>query len=231
VIVLGIETAGPQGSVALVRSDGHPSRQIDFQSSRRLGAELAPAIQRLLKESGLGANTPPDLITVDTGPGSYTGLRIGLAAAKGLAFAWSRPLIGVPSTHALVFQVPSQTRRVLCALDASRGQIYAALFTRDDPVADFRATLAASLSSVDALSAELEEETYVIGDAAEQLSGVSAATVAPAELAWPSATRIAEAGLRAHLDGDRHDALRLSPIYYRPSEADEQRRKRAMRAS
>ena len=84
---------------------------------------------------------------------------------------------------------------------------------------------------MESLRACLNEETYVIGDAAEQLSEFSAATLAPAELAWPTATRIAEAGRRAHLEGDRHDALRLTPIYYRPSEADEQRRKRSMRAS
>jgi tRNA threonylcarbamoyladenosine biosynthesis protein TsaB len=214
-----------------VWSDGRAPSQIEFQSSRRLGAELAPAIQLLLSQAGLGPESPPDLITVDTGPGSYTGLRIGLAAAKGLAFAWARPLIGVPSTCAIVYQAPSTAHRVLCALDASRGQIYAHTFTRANSVAAFASELDAGLSDAQALGSALTQETYVIGDAADQLATFPAAQVAPAEHAWPNAARIAVAGLRAHLAGARHDALRLCPIYYRPSEADEQRRKRAMRAS
>lgn len=221
-IVLGIETAGPRGSVALLRAD-QPPRLIEFQSSRRLGAELAPAIQRLLKEAQLGADSPPDLVAVDTGPGSYTGLRIGLAAAKGLAFAWGRPLIGVPAVDAIAAQAPRDAERVLCALDASRGQIYTVLFTGGAPNQ-------ATLQDAEVLCASLTEPTFAIGDAASQLQGVPGVQVAPPELAWPDALRIAEAAWRLHLAGTRHDALRLSPIYYRPSEAEEQRRKRKMRA-
>jgi tRNA threonylcarbamoyladenosine biosynthesis protein TsaB len=211
--------------VAILRSDGRPTRLIEFQSTRRLGAELAPAIQRLLAEEKLGADSPPDLVTVDTGPGSYTGLRIGLAAAKGLAFAWGRPLIGVPTVDAIAAQAPRDARRVLCVLDASRGQIYTVLFTGGAPNE-------ATLIDAEALSAALSTEpTYCIGDAASQFDGVPGVRIAEPELAWPNALRIAEAGRRVHLAGARHDAMRLAPIYYRPSEAEEQRRKRKMRTT
>ena len=104
-IVLGIETAGDKGSVALVEPDalgGPRVTQVVIESSRQLGAELAPTIQRLLRAAGLGPSRTPDLVAVDTGPGSYTGLRIGLAAAKALCWRFGLPLVGVDHVQAHV---------------------------------------------------------------------------------------------------------------------------------
>lgn len=229
-IVLGIETAGPEGTLALLR-DGAPPREVTFAASRRLGAELAPAIRRLLKSEGLGPHAPPDLIAVDVGPGSYTGLRIGLAAAKGLAFAWGLPLVGVDALEALYVQVGGSRAAafVLCALDASRGEVFATLYRRagerertDEPALHRQAELAATLPT----------GTLVVGDAAPSfVDAARGVTAAPPELAWPRARTIAELGRRKHLDGARQDALDLCPTYYRPNEAEVQRRKRSMRAT
>jgi tRNA threonylcarbamoyladenosine biosynthesis protein TsaB len=216
-IVLGIETAGPHGSVALLEAD-RPLRQTVITATRQLGAELAPAIQRLLREAGLGPDHPPDLVAVDVGPGSYTGLRIGLAAAKGLAFAWGRPLIGIPTVDALEALAPP-TAQLLCALDASRGQVYAAL--RRKP---------AAVEELDGLRARLTGPLLVVGDAAPLLvdpaRGITAADPA---LAWPTAEGIARLALARHLGGERQDALRLSPIYFHANEAEAARRKRSMK--
>lgn len=227
-IVLGIETAGTHGSVAILRPDAAP-REVRFQASKRLGADLAPAIQRLLKEAGLGPNTPPDLVAVDTGPGSYTGLRIGLAAAKGLAFAWSRPLVGVPTVEALGAQgaeLREGETRVLCALDASRGEIYAAVYERRK--GELRLVRPGSLIAPERLNEELTSPTLVVGNAAAGFADAARGIVS-AELTWPSAARIAHLGQQRYLDGARDDALDMCPIYYRPNEAEEQRRKRNMK--
>jgi tRNA threonylcarbamoyladenosine biosynthesis protein TsaB len=231
VIVLGIETAGPTCSVALV-SPETGCRQIEFEGSGRLGAELAPTVQRLLSEGNLGAASPPDLIAVDTGPGSYTGLRIGLAAAKGLAFAWGRPLIGIPTADALSAQGLEQAERVLCAMDASRGEVFAVLYTRSAGRLERQPweRLAPAEALVEALPKAVTGPTLVLGDAAHLLADPSQGIEA-SDVAWPTAERIARLALHLHMEGERQDALQLCPIYYRPNEAEEQRRKRKMRSA
>lgn len=223
-IVLAIETAGPRGSVALLPSEGLPE-QVEFQASGRLGAELAPAIQGLLRRQGLGPEQPPDLVAVDLGPGSYTGLRIGLAAAKGLAFAWGKPLLGVRADEALAEEAPPDAERILCALDASRGEVYAVRYARTAGAVERRGE--AGLYDPADLARLLDEPTWVVGDAAERVGGGHRR--APAERAWPTAVRIARIARRRHLAGERQDAIGLAPVYYRPNEAEAQRRQRAMK--
>jgi tRNA threonylcarbamoyladenosine biosynthesis protein TsaB len=227
VIVLGIETAGPRGGVALLLP-GQAPHVVEFESSGRLGAELAPTIQRMLKAAKLSPSTPPDLVAVDVGPGSYTGLRIGLAAAKGLAFAWGRPLISVSSTAALEAQAPDSPH-LLCALDASRGDVYAVLYGRAP--GGLRCLREPHLTRAETLLPELPNPTLVVGDAAGRFAdaarGVTPA--GPEEAEWPSALTVATLGQARFMAGDRPDALRLSPIYFRANEAEETRRKRGMR--
>jgi tRNA threonylcarbamoyladenosine biosynthesis protein TsaB len=229
VIVLGIETSGPRAGVALIVGDR--TRERLFDAHRALGAELAPTIQAILDDEGLGPDSPPDLVAVDIGPGSYTGLRVGLAAAKGLAFAWGRPLVGVRAIDALAVQAPSAASRVLCAIDAQRGEVYHASYERKDgrpsqigaPSLDEPGALARALAATGDL--------VVIGDAAQQVAAALAGTrrieTAPEDLAWPTPRLIAELGRERHLAGIRDDALGLAPVYYRASEAEERRRKRA----
>jgi len=226
VIVLGIETSGPRGGVALLTERGVAERRFDTQ--RSLGAALAPAIQALLDEAGLGPANPPDLVAVDLGPGSYTGLRVGLAAAKGLAFAWGRPLIGVRLVDALARQAPP-ARKVVCALDAQRGEVWHCVLERrgagadlvDEPRINEFEVLARALGA---------EEAVLIGDAAATLEKALAGRAwkrAPDELAWPAPRLVAELGRERHLAGEREDAIALTPVYLRANEAEERRRKRA----
>jgi tRNA threonylcarbamoyladenosine biosynthesis protein TsaB len=225
VIVLGIETSGPKGGVALLTERGCEERRFDTQ--RSLGAELAPAIQDLLDKAGLGPANPPDLVAVDLGPGSYTGLRVGLAAAKGLAFAWGRPLIGVRLVDALARQAPP-ARRVVCAVDAQRGEVWHCVLERRGPTAEL--VQEARISEFDFLAQALAEDAIVIGDAAHTVERALAGRslrVAPGELAWPQPRLVAELGRERHLRGEREDAIALSPVYLRANEAEERRRKRA----
>jgi len=221
-IVLGIETAGPRGGVTLLVGD-QPPRTTHIESARSLGAELAPAIQRLLREAGV-LGRGPDLIGVDLGPGSYTSLRIGLAAAKGIAFASGCPLLGISSTDAMARQAPT-AERVLCAIDASRGEVHAALY------ASVGAAQVGQLYETATVRTQLlDRPTLVVGDAAPGLAdGTAGITAADPELAWPTAVTIARIALERHMRGEYQDALRLSPTYFRPNEAEEKRRKRGMR--
>jgi tRNA threonylcarbamoyladenosine biosynthesis protein TsaB len=226
VIVLGIETSGPRGGVALLTERGCEERRFDTQ--RSLGAELAPAIQALLDQAGLGPANPPDLVAVDLGPGSYTGLRVGLAAGKGLAFAWSRPLIGVRLVDALARQAPP-ARRVVCALDAQRGEVWHCVLEREGRGA--HVVSEPRISEFDFLADALgAEEAVVIGDASSAVEKAlpgRALRRAPDDLSWPMPRLVAELGRERHLAGEREDAIALTPYYYRANEAEERRRKRA----
>lgn len=222
-IVLAIETAGVRGGVALLR-DGHPPREVVLEGSRILGAELAPTIKRLLRETNPGR--APDLIVVDVGPGSYTGLRIGIAAAKGLAFAWGCALLGVSAADALAAATP-EAERALVAFDASRGEVWAARYTRREGqlTCDGEATLAAPETIQPAA-----RPTLVLGDASALVTDPARGLIAPTPARdWPSALEIARLGRERHMGGQRQDPLRLAPIYFRPNEAEEQRRKRGLR--
>ena len=102
--VLGIETSGKTGSVGAFWDAGTLERP--FPGGTSHGRDLAPALSALVAELGWRL-ADFDLIAVSAGPGSYTGLRIGMAFAKALAFALDRPLVGVPSFDAMARTAPS----------------------------------------------------------------------------------------------------------------------------
>ena len=125
-LILAIETATPAGSVALLEGQRLvASRYFDvgYQHSRRLCGEIEAVLKVADKEVG-----DLDGVAVSIGPGSFTGLRIGLSAAKGVCFAASLPLVTVPTLEALAAAIPYAARPVCPVLGARRGEVYTALF-------------------------------------------------------------------------------------------------------
>jgi tRNA threonylcarbamoyladenosine biosynthesis protein TsaB len=125
--LLAIDTA--TRALALALYDGHSVLAEQYwQAGNQHNALLAPAVQQMMAACGLG---PADLsaVAVAHGPGSYTGLRIGMAFAKGVAAARSLPLIGVATLDILAAQHPISTRnRLLAVAQAGRGRIIAAQY-------------------------------------------------------------------------------------------------------
>lgn len=129
--LLALETTTREGSVALLKDDvvvaerpGDPA----LSHAERVPADFAA----VLAAAGL-APSALDLVAVATGPGGFTGLRIGLASIQGLALALDRPTAGVPSLAALVwaaFEADQELTRAGAWLDASRGEVFAAAFAR-----------------------------------------------------------------------------------------------------
>ncbi|HWP35399.1 MAG TPA: tRNA (adenosine(37)-N6)-threonylcarbamoyltransferase complex dimerization subunit type 1 TsaB, partial [Thermodesulfobacteriota bacterium] len=149
--VLAIESSTPQAAVALV--DGERLLAEMRVATRTGQAErLLPAIDRILGDSGVGLRDLEGL-AVAMGPGSFTGLRIGLATVKGLAAALGLPVAGVPSLDALAWQVPWPAWPVVALLDARRGELYGARFEPDGRGGTRRASddLALDLAGVEAL--------------------------------------------------------------------------------
>jgi tRNA threonylcarbamoyl adenosine modification protein YeaZ len=128
-LLLAIDTAGPDCSVALAKS-GSAGTAILFERSERIGRghaeRLMPMIESSLDAAGVAFD---DLqrIAVTTGPGSFTGVRVGIAAARGLALALDIPAIGIGSLDALALPVMRERKQgtVVATLDARRGEVYA----------------------------------------------------------------------------------------------------------
>ena len=127
--LLALETATDVCSVALM-ADGQILADLTLRRPRAHAESLVPMIEDALRYAGLAA-TSLDAIAVSMGPGSYTGLRIGVSTAKGLAMAVDAKLIGVPSLEALAAAAASRVApgEVICALfNARRHEVYAAVF-------------------------------------------------------------------------------------------------------
>jgi tRNA threonylcarbamoyladenosine biosynthesis protein TsaB len=127
--VLAFDCAVSGQGVAIVR-DGDSLASL-FEEGRDQAARLLPAIAAGLEQAGV-ARTELDLIAVTTGPGSFTGVRVGLSAARGLAVGLGIPLAGIPTTTVLRAQAPATDRLAVAAVDTRLGDWFCAI--GDDPM-------------------------------------------------------------------------------------------------
>jgi len=211
--VLGIESSGARGGVALLDGDAVLGSRI-FEKGMVHGREIAPAIRDLLDAAKLRPEEI-DLVAVDLGPGSYTGLRVGLAAAKGLALALSKPVVGVSSLDAIA-EAGRGLARVLCAaLDAKWEQIYGAVYEDGVRRTEYLAEKPADFV------ARVPKGALVLGDALDAFGGLFRDIVpGPREYWDPRPEAVARLGRRLHESGVRVDAATLVPLYLRKTEAE-----------
>ncbi len=230
--LLGIETSTLTGSVALLDDDvvvAEYSLNVATTHSERLLA----SVHRLLEESGFTL-TSLDGLAVSVGPGSFTGLRIGLATAKGLAFASGHPLVGVPTLDALAWGVPFATYPVCPLLDAKKGEVYSALYRHRqgnlERVTEYRVLPADHLLNElgEGPICFLGDGVLAYRDQIVQAMGERAYFVPPSRR-YPSAACVAELGAHRLAEGDAPDPAALVPIYVRPSEAELTKAQRAVR--
>jgi tRNA threonylcarbamoyladenosine biosynthesis protein TsaB len=211
--VLGIETSGPRGGVAFLDGGRVLGTRI-FEKGMVHGREIAPAIRSLLDEFSLRPESI-GLLACDVGPGSYTGLRVGLAAAKGLALALGVPLVGVASLDAMAEAARGLARLLCPAIDAKWEQIYGALYE------DGRRTSGYLAEKPAAFAARVPPDALVLGDALDAYGGLfGGRPQAPREYWDPRPETVALLGARMHEEGERHDAASLVPLYLRPTEAE-----------
>ncbi len=218
-IVLGIETA-TRVCGAAVAAEGRVLSDA-WEESRNIHAErLMSLIERALETAGLNLGAL-DAIAVSEGPGSFTGLRVGVSAAKGLAFATGKPLAGVPTLLALAERavrasVVPDGGLVVPLLDARREEIYYQLFRRENGAAlPLGEPLAAQIPEFWAMLAE--RQVVLTGESAEAVlkrgPGGGSATAAASDVARCSAGMIAILGDTAVRAGNTVSAADLEPRY------------------
>ncbi|HSU32164.1 MAG TPA: tRNA (adenosine(37)-N6)-threonylcarbamoyltransferase complex dimerization subunit type 1 TsaB [Bryobacteraceae bacterium] len=122
--ILAIDTTSEFGSIAL-RSNGQTVAESTLNSSTGYGHLILPAVEKLLNEARLTLNQV-DCFAAGSGPGAFTGVRVGLGTTKGLAEAMGKPAIGISNLRALASFGKTDRRGIL--LDARRGEVYAAIY-------------------------------------------------------------------------------------------------------
>jgi tRNA threonylcarbamoyladenosine biosynthesis protein TsaB len=130
VILLSIDTCDSQGSVCVVR-DGHPGEPRVHDSAEDYSSWLIPTMQAAVEEAGISFREL-DAFAVASGPGSFTGVRVGLTTVKGFAEVYGRPIAAVSRLLALASLGSDSADWIASTADAGRGELYAALYRRKD---------------------------------------------------------------------------------------------------
>jgi tRNA threonylcarbamoyladenosine biosynthesis protein TsaB len=237
--ILALETSHRQGSVALCRGETLlAARQLD--ASQRTAQSLLPAIDSLLQQAGWSP-AELDLIAVSQGPGSFTGLRIGVTTAKTLAYASGAGIVGLNTLEVIAAQLllieetADPSRPLDVVLDAQRQQLFTARYRRlDDHLVEESAT-----SIVDRrawLSERQQQDCQLAGllaiaSAGEPLAALEATIIQQppqaAAVAWLAARRLAQPDNWSGQStfwaaaGDSDAAMALVPQYFRRSAAEE----------
>ncbi|MEM7349094.1 MAG: tRNA (adenosine(37)-N6)-threonylcarbamoyltransferase complex dimerization subunit type 1 TsaB [Chloroflexota bacterium] len=214
-MILAIDTATQYASLALYANDGIFAEEAWF-SGRKHTVELMPRILRMLKTADLNVAELTGL-AVSQGPGSFTGLRIGLAAAKGLALPHKLPVVGVPTLDVIAHPWRNSTQPVWAIAEAGRGRILAACYATVDE--QWQEIEAAHITNFETLAGQITEPAHCTGeidtDAAQTLqrkSGGNATVMSPARRVR-RASDLAELAAQRLEAGEQDDPDALVPIY------------------
>ncbi len=213
-LVAAIETTGPSGSVALLRGTALLGEEVLGEGTAH-GVSLHPALDRLLRAAGLAAKDL-GLVVAGTGPGSFTGMRIGVGAARSLAFAVGCPVVGVPSFDALAAGAPPDASSVAAVRDARREEVYFALYGAASADGTRPALAPPCRSAVAAAAASLAAGCLVLGEFRAELASLAKAEGIRAGTAEESLVRasvLGRLGLSTFLRGGAPPAEAVLPLY------------------
>jgi tRNA threonylcarbamoyladenosine biosynthesis protein TsaB len=220
--VLAIETSGVTGSAALLE-ETNVVAECRLDSSHRSAQSLLPAIDSQLKSAGW---LPGDiqLVAVAQGPGSFTGLRVGVTAGKTLAYAVGAQLIGVNTLRIIAHQAPRDPQRVNAVIDAHRGQVFSAFFSAA-PDARWDEESPTQIMDDELWLQECRVDTLVSGAGLKKLGPrLPAGIRVAAEPLWtPTAAVLGRLGYADFCGGRRDDIWQFVPQYFRKSAAEEKR--------
>lgn len=230
--ILGIESAAMTASVALLKDDAIVCEYTtNFKKTH--SQTLLPMIEEVMRMTDTAAKDV-DVFAVSEGPGSFTGLRIGAATVKGLAYAVNKPVVGVPTLDALAY-VCCGSQYVLCPMmDARRTEVYTGLYVFENeafirleepcclPVRE-------QVEAAEKIAAEKGKKVLYLGDGADVYKNVIlecakiGPVFAPAHVKSEKASAIAEYGRVLFEQGKAVDAFSFEPVYLKKSQAEQER--------
>jgi tRNA threonylcarbamoyladenosine biosynthesis protein TsaB len=224
-LVLAVDTSGIMGSLAVVR-DGDILGVVSTSSDEAYSSRMFRQLEFLLAELKVGLPAF-DLYAVTAGPGSFTGLRVGLAAVKGWAEVYGRPIAAVSALEAVAVQALAKEGMVAAILDGRRGQIFGALYVAESggmrelvpacvlDATEFLAVVEGHVGVGLLTIATTRPELFEGALAKSSLAGATVIRVSP--VLAPSVARI---GIERALRGELTNALELDANYIRRSDAE-----------
>jgi tRNA threonylcarbamoyladenosine biosynthesis protein TsaB len=218
--VLGIETSGLIGNIAVCDGNTVVGKKT-YGKNFSHGKEIVSSLESIFNEIKWEPNDI-DLIAVSIGPGSYTGLRIGVTCAKTLAYGLQKPVIDVPTLDVLVENVKDNNAKIICpVIDAKRKSVYACMYDRNKNkrITDFL------IISPDSLIDMLPDSALIFGDGIAPYKQIFAqknlTIVEDEKLGIADAANVARLGMEKYEQGMRCEINALAPLYLRKSEAEE----------
>ena len=220
-LTLALDTATGVCTVGLVQ-DGHVLAEYDISVGLTHSEGLMPQLDQMFVRTGIKKENT-DRIAVSIGPGSFTGLRIGLAAAEAMAYAWQCGICGVNTLEAMAYNIPVEGVVLVPVLDAQKGNFYAAFYEWTD--GELRKVRPVEMADRETLLQQLQacgKPVLLMGECEKLMKkelpdGIS---VAPEQVRLPKASSVALAAEDTEpLTGE--DVFTLRPYYIRKSEAEE----------
>ena len=227
--ILALETSAKACSAA-VTEDGRLVASAFQCTALTHSCTLMPMVEDMLRNASLTLQSC-DAVAVANGPGSFTGIRIGVAAAKGLAFGADKPIVGVSTLEAMARCAACMDGLIVCAMDARRQQVYNAVFSAENgELTRFSPDRPIGLAALGEELRNVEKRKIIVGDGAALcynyfLEHGIACVMAPPHLVMQSAVFVALAAERELSAGRGVSAQELSPVYLRPAQADRLRNK------
>ena len=208
--ILCLETATTNCSVALSINGSVVAIEEDSNKLYSHAEKLHAFIEKVCDEASVSIQEL-DAIAVSMGPGSYTGLRIGVSAAKGLCFALEIPLISISTLESLASQISAETKFVVPMLDARRMEVYAAVFSDNKQV---RKTMAEIIVSDSFLEYLEQDAVTFVGSGVEKFKSVcNHSNAVFVENKLPSACQMAKLAEAKYKISDTEDVAYFEPYY------------------
>lgn len=229
--VIGIETSGNVGSVAMCEDDTVVGERY-FEKGMRHGKELITSIKAIFEE----LHWKPDdieLIAVSVGPGSYTGLRVGITCAKTLAYALNKPIIAVPTLDVLAENAPINSHFICPVLDAKRMCVYACVYKsrvesrelrvegKDSQISCWERASDFLIIPPGELLALLPRPVIIFGDGTKPYLDTfnqKGILIGKEEIGIAKAQVVARLGRKLYENGERSNIATLTPLYLRKPE-------------
>lgn len=226
--VLGLDSSGLVASVALVEDDNLLAEYtVNYKKTH--SQTLLPMLDEIVKMIQLDMDTI-DAVAVAAGPGSFTGLRIGSATAKGLGLALKKPMIPVPTLDALAYNIYDTDALICPIMDARRNQVYTGIYTCREGKLENR--MEACALGIDELVEKLNQmgrPVIFLGDGVAVYGGIirkkasAEVSFAPAHVNKQRASAVASLGISYFKEGRQVTAADFRPDYLRKSQAERER--------
>ncbi len=217
--ILSIGTSGKNCTVA-ISEDNKIIKEININDGLTHSQNLLPAIDNLFKETSLNISDM-DYYACSIGPGSFTGIRIGVATIKGICLGVPKPDVAVPSLLALAYHVKDFEGYIVSCIDAKNDNVYAGIYKREngvitqegDYIVDNVNVLIEKVKSLDG-------NITIVGDGATLVANACGVHKEPEESSLEYASSICEAATYMIAKGEITDGVHLSPLYLKKSQAE-----------